>query len=166
MNKAIAALAGSGQRYWDGHQSSQSPLTALAITVAVVSVLVGGCAVASAGPAHASVVVGGETLYDGDFVACMPQRGVSGSPNRFLMDHIDPKGATVTLTSSDTPQVEQVALFAVDGYPYTIYDRSALIGGPAYVVKNGDSYTISGSALNDRYVSKHFEIHITNVMCS
>jgi hypothetical protein len=166
MNKAIAALAGSGQRYWDGHQSSQSPLTALAITVAVVSVLVGGCAVASAGPAHASVVVGGETLYDGDFVACMPQRGVSGSPNRFLMGHIDPKGATVTLTSSDTPQVEQVALFAVDGYPYTIYDRSALIGGPAYVVKNGDSYTISGSALNDRYVSKHFEIHITNVMCS
>jgi hypothetical protein len=110
-----------------------------------------------AGSARANVVVGGETLYVGDDVVCSTIR--QGAAINIRIGDTDSKGASVYVTSGDTPQVEKMGLFGVDGELF-IYDPSGPAGGPVYAFKNGDSYTITGSVISAQAVSKQFDTYV------
>ena len=90
---------------------------------------------ASAGSAHGSVVVDGETLYTGDYVSCGSWHG--GTAVNIMVGHSESGGAMAVVSKGDAPQVESVALFHVEGETF-VYDPSIEgAGGPVYAVKSG-----------------------------
>jgi hypothetical protein len=69
-------------------------------------------------------------------------------------------GATITITSGDTPQVIKMAIVDGNGGTY-MYEPSVPVGGPIYASKDGDAYTITGELTNADLVPKQFDIHVT-----
>jgi hypothetical protein len=110
---------------------------------------------------YATVTLEGRTPYVGDQNACDTIK--QGEAVEILIEDRPgtrlPK-ASVEVSSGDVPQVFQ--LLINDGTTGYIYDRSTPgAGGPVYALKNGNSYTITGTVVNSRVVPKRFEINVT-----